>query len=231
MNCGHPENGVANGSKLRILAHVIGAEGHAMPDDRQISFGGVHRFLTAMFAGSVHAKRILSLAGAVTGAIESSSLAVALIGEGLALARGLLPKHAIKQVDRMLSNERIVVSALFAQWVPYVLGKRPSVTLAAPDTVREMVKTTCNTSPDVATTLLPSEPVFASVLVAKLVAWPTPVSDAAAPVAKPLELSKASAKRVCESKHRVTPVPPHGHEGAVVALAFWYKTRAIASAA
>ena len=101
-----------------------------MPDDRQISFGGVHRFLTAMFAGSVHAKRILSLAGAVTGAIESSSLAVALIGEGLALARGLLPKHAIKQVDRMLSNERIVVSALFAQWVPYVLGKRPSVTIA-----------------------------------------------------------------------------------------------------
>jgi hypothetical protein len=48
----------------------------------------------------------------------------------LALARGLLPKHAIKQVDRMLSNEGINVDALFVHWVPYVLGKRPSVTVA-----------------------------------------------------------------------------------------------------
>lgn len=101
-----------------------------MSADKQISFGGVHRFLKTLFAEDVHAKRIFSLAGATVGAIEASSLAVALIGQGLALARGLLPKHAIKQVDRMLSNEGIDVDALFVHWVPYVLGKRPSVTVA-----------------------------------------------------------------------------------------------------
>ena len=76
-----------------------------MSDDKK-TFDTVHRFLDTLFGGSVHAKRILSLAGATAGAIVSSSLAVALIGQGLALARGLLPKHAIKQVDRMLSNDR-----------------------------------------------------------------------------------------------------------------------------
>lgn len=101
-----------------------------MPANKQISFEGVHRFLKSLFAGDLHAKRILSLAGATTGAIEASSLAVGLIGQGLALARGLLPKHAIKQIDRLLSNEGIDVDALFAHWVPYVLGKRPSVTVA-----------------------------------------------------------------------------------------------------
>jgi hypothetical protein len=40
----------------------------------------------------------------------------------LALARGLLPKHAIKQVDRMLSNEGINVDALFVHWVPSLLS-------------------------------------------------------------------------------------------------------------
>jgi hypothetical protein len=101
-----------------------------MSANKQISFEGIHRFLKSMFDGDLHAKRIFSLAGATVGAIEASSLAVALIGQGLALARGLLPKHAIKQVDRMLSNEGIDVDALFVHWVPYVLGQRPSVTVA-----------------------------------------------------------------------------------------------------
>ncbi len=101
-----------------------------MAANKRISFDGVHRFLKTLFDGSVHAERIFSLAGTTTGAIESSSLAVALIGKGLAMARGLLPKHAIKQIDRMLSNEGIVVSTLFAQWVLYVFAKRPRVTIA-----------------------------------------------------------------------------------------------------
>ena len=90
-----------------------------MSDDKTKTFDTVHRFLDSLFAGSVHAKRILSLAGATAGAIVSSSLAVGLIGQGLAAASGALPKHAVKQVDRMLSNEGIDVDALFVHWVPF----------------------------------------------------------------------------------------------------------------
>jgi hypothetical protein len=91
---------------------------------------GIQRFLKSVFGQDLHAKRILSLAGATLGVIESASLAVALIGQVPALARGLTTKCAIKQVDRMLSNMAIDVDALLRHWVPFVVGKRPSVTVA-----------------------------------------------------------------------------------------------------
>jgi len=74
--------------------------------------------------------RVKSLAGATLGAIQSASLAVGLIGQGLALARGRLTKHAVKQVDRLLSNRGIDVDALLVHWVPYVVSKRDSITVA-----------------------------------------------------------------------------------------------------
>jgi Transposase DDE domain len=101
-----------------------------LPTNKQISFENIHRFLRTMFAGDLHARRIVSLAGATLGVIESASLAVALIGQGLALARGLVTKHAVKQVDRMLANQGIDVDALLHHWVPFVVGKRPSITVA-----------------------------------------------------------------------------------------------------
>jgi hypothetical protein len=66
-----------------------------------ITFKVTHRFLSGLFGEDVHAKRISSLANATLGVVSSASLAVNTIGQGLALARGRLPKHAIKQVDRL----------------------------------------------------------------------------------------------------------------------------------
>jgi Transposase DDE domain len=102
----------------------------AHQQNQQISFESIQRFLRSVFGHDLHAKRILSLAGATLGAIESASLAIALIGQGLALARGLKTKYAIKQVDRMLANVAIDVDALLRHWVPFVVGKRPSITVA-----------------------------------------------------------------------------------------------------
>jgi len=101
-----------------------------MPTKKPLSFEGVHCFLRTLFADDLHAKRVLSLAGATLGVIESASLAVAMIGQGLALARGRLTKHAIKQVDRLLSNPGIDVDALLVHWVPYVVGGRSDITVA-----------------------------------------------------------------------------------------------------
>ena len=89
-----------------------------------------HQFLSALFGKDVHAKRVYSLANATLGVISSASLAVNTIGQGLALARGRLTKHAIKQVDRMLSNPGIDVGELTKRWVPYVVGQRPSIVVA-----------------------------------------------------------------------------------------------------
>src|SRR4051794_9204737 len=101
-----------------------------MPTKKPLSFEGVHQFLKTLFAQDLHAKRVLSLAGATLGVIESASLAVGMIGQGLALARGRLTKHAVKQVDRLLSNPGIDVDALLRHWVPDVVGSRSSITVA-----------------------------------------------------------------------------------------------------
>lgn len=101
-----------------------------MATHQPLSFEGVHGFLDTLFGQDLHAKRVLSLAGATLGVIESASLAVGLIGQGLALARGRLTKHAVKQVDRLLSNRGIDVGALLVHWVPYVVGNRSSITVA-----------------------------------------------------------------------------------------------------
>src|SRR5450759_3039916 len=77
----------------------------AMAQSKGITFISTHKFLNTLFSEDVHAKRIYSLANATLGVISSASLAVNTIGQGLALARGRLTKHAIKQVDRLLSNQ------------------------------------------------------------------------------------------------------------------------------
>jgi hypothetical protein len=52
------------------------------------------------------------------------------IGQALAQARGLVTKHAIKQVDRLLSNQNIDVWDSFARWVPHLSARvRKSLSL------------------------------------------------------------------------------------------------------
>jgi len=101
-----------------------------MARSKGITFESTHQFLNALFADDVHAKRVYSLANATLGVISSSSLAVNTIGQGLALARGRLTKHAIKQVDRLLSNQGIEVDELFMRWVPYMVGQRATIVVA-----------------------------------------------------------------------------------------------------
>jgi hypothetical protein len=59
--------------------------------------------------------------------IKSASLAVCTIGQALAQARELTTKHAIKQVDRLLSNSAIDAWEMFADWVPEVVGNAQDI--------------------------------------------------------------------------------------------------------
>jgi hypothetical protein len=101
-----------------------------MQPNPTLGFKGVHAFLSGLFDGDLHAKRVLSVANASLGVIRSGSLAVHTIGLGLAQARGLKTKHAVKQVDRLLSNEGIDIDAALRHWVPYVVGPRTNINVA-----------------------------------------------------------------------------------------------------
>jgi hypothetical protein len=102
----------------------------ANPNRRGARFSEVHSFVDEVYGGDLHAKRVASLAGATLGVMQSASLAVAMIGQALAQAKGLITKHAIKQVDRMLSNEGIDVWDSFARWVPHQIGARQDILVA-----------------------------------------------------------------------------------------------------
>ena len=90
----------------------------------------INEFITRLYDGDLHAKRVLSLANGTLGVLSSASLAVHAVGQGLAQAQGTLSKHAVKQVDRLLSNDGVVMEEFFAHWAPYMVGSRPEVLVA-----------------------------------------------------------------------------------------------------
>ncbi len=102
----------------------------AKPDRRRVQMARVRSFVGEVYGTDLHAKRIDSLADATLGVMQSASLAVAMIGQALALAKGLITKHAIKQVDRMLSNTGIDVWDSFARWVPHQIGEARDILVA-----------------------------------------------------------------------------------------------------
>lgn len=89
-----------------------------------------HRFVEELVGDDLHAKRVHSLGDAVVGVMHAASLSIHAIGVGLAATEGLKPKHAIKQVDRLLSNAQLDVWDLFDPWVRYAVGPRESIVVA-----------------------------------------------------------------------------------------------------
>ena len=69
--------------------------GGAMVIREQFSFSKVRQVLGGLLEQDLHAKRVDSLCNATLGVLHNASLAVCTIGQGLAAARNLKPKHGI----------------------------------------------------------------------------------------------------------------------------------------
>lgn len=90
----------------------------------------VQAFLEGIVGQDFHAKRVLSLADGVIGVLHAATLGIHAIGRGLAAARNLEPKHAIKQVDRLLSNSGISLDRLLSCWIRFIVGVRQEIVVA-----------------------------------------------------------------------------------------------------
>ena len=90
----------------------------------------VSGFVFDVFSGELHAKRIESLSDVTLGVIKSGSLAIRTIGAGLAIARELEWKHAVKQADRCIGNAEIDPWELAEQWVPFVTAGHSEIFVA-----------------------------------------------------------------------------------------------------
>ena len=95
-----------------------------------IDLEAIRQQLFEIFQKDLHLKRQHSLADAAMGLLNSESLRLQSLGEGMALAKGLQKKHATKQIDRLLSNKKIKIWDIADYWVPYVIGNRKTIEVA-----------------------------------------------------------------------------------------------------
>jgi len=85
----------------------------------------IERAMQSIFSDTeLHAARVVSLTHCVLGAISAAQAGIANIGRAEASVRQLVPKHAIKQVDRFLSNEGFEVAVALRDVVRFVLAER-----------------------------------------------------------------------------------------------------------
>lgn len=90
----------------------------------------VHEFMRSLFEEDFHAQRVFSLATGVVGVLHAAAASIHAIGIGMAIATGRESRHAIKQIDRLLSNRGIDVEDLLVPWIRFVAGSKPSKIVA-----------------------------------------------------------------------------------------------------
>jgi hypothetical protein len=98
--------------------------------DHPLDRDRVTQLVSTIFADDLHAKRVMSLANAAVGVLDGAALGIHAIGRALAFHAGLDTRHAVKQVDRLLSNTGVDVWKLFANWVPYLIAQRTEIVAA-----------------------------------------------------------------------------------------------------
>ena len=94
---------------------------------KKIDADRVSEFVSSLISEDMHAKRVQSLASGVIGVVHSASLCIHAIGRGLAAVRGLVDKHAVKQIDRLVGNRGIRMKELFPSWISYLLADRTKI--------------------------------------------------------------------------------------------------------
>jgi len=101
-----------------------------MSQVKNLQIEEVQDFVQGIFTDNLHKKRQFSLADAALGLMNSDSLRIHQLGAGLSKAKNSHKKHATKQIDRMLSNDKLKIWDIAASWVPYTIGCRTQICVA-----------------------------------------------------------------------------------------------------
>jgi hypothetical protein len=78
----------------------------------------------------VHAARVESLGNGVAGVMRAGKVAIHAIGAAYASLKGTKTKSGIKQIDRLLSNEKVDLDEALKAWVGFVVGARQELVVA-----------------------------------------------------------------------------------------------------
>ena len=101
----------------------------AFPGDKEWGID-IHAYLSSVFGKTIHATRLKSLSDMAIGLMAGGVLSVSGIANSLAAVNELSPKHAIKQVDRAIGNEKLVVWDIFNVWVKNQISGMSNIIVA-----------------------------------------------------------------------------------------------------
>jgi hypothetical protein len=95
-----------------------------------LDLGHTRDMVHAIFDSGLHVARVASIANGVVGVLEASMVSIGAIGRAYASLSQISTKSGIKQVDRLLSNDGVVLDEALAAWVRNVVGDTPSIVVA-----------------------------------------------------------------------------------------------------
>lgn len=90
----------------------------------------IERFLAEVVEVDWHVATLRSVSLGTLGVLHAVSLCIHVIGRAAAWARDVDPKHSVKQIDRLLSNENVTIWGFGRAWVRFVVGPRPEALVA-----------------------------------------------------------------------------------------------------
>ena len=95
-----------------------------------LSMPTIRKFVGDLFDEILHAKQVTSISHAVLGAVHCVRLSSTRMGHAMATERGVIPKHAIKQVDRLLGNTKVRWKEAQRAMIRYLVGARKQLVVS-----------------------------------------------------------------------------------------------------
>jgi hypothetical protein len=105
--------------------------------ERKVGREELDELMGEVFGGEIHAQRVASRRHGVDAVLHAARLGVRAIGHGLAAAVGLTPRHAITQVDRLLSTPKRLREDVARGGVRCVVAERQELLVNVDWTERE----------------------------------------------------------------------------------------------
>ncbi len=120
---------------MAMSKRMAAERGATAKTQRQLARAGLDEASVAEFLGETlevdwHAATLKSVALGTFGVLHAVSLCIHAIGRASAWARDRDPKHTVKQIDRLLSNQNVSVWLFSRAWVRFVVGSRPEAIVA-----------------------------------------------------------------------------------------------------
>lgn len=86
--------------------------------------------LENLFGEDLHLARVRSMANGVVGVLGAAVVSIAAIGRAYAQLAEIESKSGVKQVDRLLSNDGLVLDELMPLWIQHVVGNIANIVVA-----------------------------------------------------------------------------------------------------